>query len=167
MTRKRNWELMLSVIIIVITIILMIAYYNRWFSLAFQVGPFRAIHHLAWIGTMYIAITVPIIALIKKRHLKKYKALLRAHVFGNLIAFLLISLHFAGQIGRPIQFYPDLGTGLALYIIMIFLVATGLIQRFNIAPKIPKTKNKSLHTSLLLPFYIIIIIHILHGLGII
>jgi hypothetical protein len=93
--------------------------------------------------------------------------LLRVHVFGNLIAFLLISLHFAGQIGRPTQFYPDLGTELALYNNMIFLIATGLIQKFNIVPKIPKKTNKSLHTSLLLSFYIIIIVHILHGLGII
>ena len=35
---------------------------------------------------------------------------------------MLISIHYAQQVGRPAAFYPDLGTGLALYIVMVTLV---------------------------------------------
>ena len=88
-------------------------------------------------------------------------------MLGNLFSFLLISLHFAGQVGRPADFYPDFGTGLALYIGMIALVGTGLILRFSILRRFSPTSNRFVHAGLAIAFYIIIVVHILHGLDII
>ena len=145
----------------------MVADNLRWIHFGFLVGPFRDNHWLVWIGTLYIAIIVPIIAILKKRKPNRYLTLFRVHVFGNLLAFTLISIHFAGQINRPTTAYPELGTGLALYIIMILLVATGFTHRFQLIPQIKSATRKFVHVALTFSFYIIIIIHILHGIGVI
>jgi hypothetical protein len=60
--------------------------------------------------------------------------LLDMHNFGLLIAFLLISIHFSGQMSRPAQSFPDLGEGIALFTTMVLLVATGMYQRFGPRP---------------------------------
>jgi hypothetical protein len=165
--RLRNWELWLSAIVIILTVFLMFAYYNRWFSFAAQIGPFRIIHYIAFAGTLYIAFGVILFAVLKRRHPNKYKVLLRTHTLGNLLAFFLISLHFAGQVGRPANFYPTFGTGLALYIAMVSLVSTGLVFRFRLFRGLTPATNRFVHTGLAFAFYMIIFVHILHGLNII
>ena len=161
----RSVEFWAALTIIIVTIVLMIADRMQWFHFGFFVGPFRANHWFVWIGTLYVAFTVPVIAISKMRYPSKFLGLFRLHVFGNLIAFLLISLHFAGQMNRPAAFYPDLGTGLALYIIMLLLVATGFTHRFQLIPQIKSQTRRFVHIGLSFSFYIIIGIHILHGLG--
>jgi len=167
MARLKNFEFWAALSIIILTVILIIADHMRWIHFGFFVGPFRANHWFVWIGTLYIALAVPLIAVLKKRRPSKFKTLFRLHVFGNLAAFLLISLHFAGQIDRPATAYPQLGTGLALYIIMILLVATGFTHRFQLIPQIKSQTRKFIHVGLTFSFYIVIGIHILHGLGVI
>jgi len=166
MKTLKNAEFWAALSIIIVTVCLMVADNLDWVHFGFFVGPFRANHWFVWIGTLYIAIAVPILAVAKRRYLSRYTALFRVHVFGNLLAFLLISLHFAGQIGRPAASYPELGTGLALYIIMMLLVATGFTHRFQLIPSIKPQTRKFVHVGLTFSFYIIIGIHILHGLGI-
>jgi len=161
----RSAEFWATLAIIIVTIVIMIADNLQWIHFGFFVGPFRVNHWFVWTGTLYIAFIVPIIAVSKQRYSSKFLALTRLHIFGNLLAFLLISLHFAGQISRPVAFYPDLGTGLALYIIMILLVGTGFTHRFQIIPQIKSQTRKFVHVGLSFSFYIIIGIHILHGLG--
>jgi hypothetical protein len=161
----RSVEFWAALSIIIVTIILTIADGLKWIHFGFFVGPFRLNHWFVWIGTLYIAFIVPIIAISKKQYPSKFLALFRLHVFGNLLAFLLISLHFSGQINRPAEFYPDLGTGLALYIAMILLVATGFTHRFQLIPQIKSQTRRFFHIGLSFSFYIIIVIHILHGLG--
>ena len=161
----RSVEFWAALSTIIVSIILMIADGLKWIHFGFFVGPFRLNHWFVWIGTLYIAFIVPIIATSKKRYPSKFLALFRLHVFGNLLAFLLISLHFSGQINRPAEFYPDLGTGLTLYIVMILLVATGFTHRFQLIPQIKSQTRRFLHIGLSFSFYIIIVIHILHGLG--
>jgi hypothetical protein len=165
--RIRNWEFWLSAIAVLLTIFLMIAYYNRWFSFAERVGPFRIIHYVAFAGTLYIAFGVILFAVLKRRSPGKYNILLKTHALGNLFAFLLISLHFAGQVGRPANSYPDFGTGLALYIGMVALVVTGLALRFRLVRSFSPATNRFVHAGLAFAFYLIIVIHILHGLNII
>jgi len=160
-------ELVLALSLIIITIVLMVAYYNQWFSLSYFVGPLRAIHYLAIAGTLYIAVSVPIIAILKKSYPMKRDGLTRAHMFLNLLCFLLISLHFAGQLGRPAEFYPDLGTGLALYIALILQVYTGLAFRYREKYLLKPMRNRSFHIGLALVFYIVIIVHALHGFNVI
>jgi hypothetical protein len=152
--------------IIIATVCLMVADNLRWIHFGFFVGPFRANHWFAWIGTLYIAVIVPIMAAAKKRHPSKYMIFFRVHVFGNLLAFLLVSLHFAGQIDRPATAYPQLGTGLALYIIMVLLVVTGFSHRFQLIPQIKSQTRRFIHVGLTFAFYIVIGIHILHGLNV-
>ena len=143
----------------------MVADNLRVIHFGYFVGPLRANHWFVLLGTFYVAITVPLIAKLKQKYSSKFLTLFRLHVFGNLLAFVLISLHFAGQVSRPAAFYPDLGTGLTLYIIMMFLVATGFTHRFNLIPKIKSQTRKYVHVGLSFSFYIVIIIHTLHGFG--
>jgi len=163
----KDAEFWAALSIIILAICLMVADNLDWIHLGFFVGPFRSNHWFVWVGTLYIAIAVPIIAILKKHSPSKFKTLFRIHVFGNLLAFLLVSLHFAAQISRPPTTYPQLGTGLALYIIMILLVATGFTHRFQLIPQIKSQTRKFVHVGLTFSFYIIISIHILHGLNII
>ena len=165
--QTRNWDFWLAALAIVLTAFLMFAYYNRWFSFAAIVGPFRIIHYIAFAGTLYIAFGVILFAYLKRRKPKKYELLLRLHSLGNLFAFLLISLHFAGQLGRPANFYPTIGTGLALYITMVTLVSTGMLLRFRFSHFFNPATNRFIHSGLALAFYIVILVHILHGLNII
>jgi hypothetical protein len=163
----RQVEFWAALSITIATILLMVAINLRYINLGYFVGPFRLSHWFVWIGALYIAFAVPIIAIAKLRNPEKYVTLLKVHVFVNLLAFLLISLHFAGQISRPAQANPMLGTGLALYIDMSLLVATGFVHRFQILPQARSKTRKFVHVGLAFPFYIIIVIHILHGVGVI
>ncbi|MCW3975807.1 MAG: hypothetical protein NWE86_06155 [Candidatus Bathyarchaeota archaeon] len=155
-----------SLVIIFIIIYLMIATYLRWFQLHVLVGPFFIDHWFVWIGTLYIAFVLPIFYVSKRRYPKRLTTLIRIHAFGNLFAFMLISVHFAQQIGRPPQFYPDLGTGLTLYIVMFILTVTGFLHRFRIIRSVRPHLNRFLHVSITMSFYLIIGIHTLEGLKI-
>ena len=95
------------------------------------------------------------------------RGLFRFHIFGSLFFFVLISIHFAAQIDRPSFAFPDLGTGIAMYVAMALQVTTGFTQRFRFGfvNRINLKTNKFIHASLIMPFYIIIILHTLHGLG--
>ena len=159
----RKLELSISIMVVLLTAVLMFAYYSRWFSFAATVGPFRIIHYIAFIGTFYIAFGVILFSVLKRRNPQKYTTLLRFHAIGNLVAFLLVSLHFAGQLGRPV--FPELGTGLALYIGMMLLVGSGITLRFRLLSSNPNT-TRFVHTGVAVAFYIIIVVHILHGLNV-
>lgn len=162
--RTINLELGISILIVFLTSVLMFAYYSRWFSFAATVGPFRIIHYLAFIGTFYIAFGVILFSVLKRRNPQKYTTLLRLHAIGNLVAFLLVSLHFAGQLGRPV--FPELGTGLALYIGMMLLVGSGVVFRFRFLRSANISTTRFVHTGVAVAFYIIIVVHILHGLNV-
>jgi uncharacterized membrane protein YidH (DUF202 family) len=162
----RNGEFWFAVVIILVTIPLSAATYFRWFQLNFFVGPFRFTHWLSWIGTFFIACFTPAYYVLKRKYPRKLKTLLRIYAFGNLISFLLISIHYAQQVGRPPKFFPDLGTGLVLYIVMSLLVASGFFHRFQILKTIKPHLNRFLHVSITLSFYLVIIVHSLQGLHI-
>ena len=162
-TKGKDFWAATALLIATITVILVVILH--WVSIGFLVGPFRLSHWFGWIGTIYVAFTVPAIAILK-RHPQRYRTLLRTHVLGNLVAFMLTSLHFAGQISRPATVYPELGTGLALYIAMVLLVGTGFLQRFQLAPSIKPESYRFVHIGSAFAFYLIILVHILHGLAI-
>ncbi len=86
--------------------------------------------------------------------------MLNVHVTGNLLAVLLVSIHFAHQVTRPASAYPDLGTGIVLYTSMILLVASGLVLVSGISQKYFK-QIRFLHTAYATTFYTVIIIHIM------
>ena len=156
----------ISILLLVLTDILFIGTYFHWLDFGTVVGPYRLNHWFSWIGFLFIGIYVPLFVTLKRRYVTKIRLFLGIHVLGNLLAFLLTSIHFASQISRPAQYYPDLGTGLALYVIMPTLVTTGFLQRFNLLSTYRKTL-KFLHTSSVISLFIIILVHILQGIKII
>ena len=86
-------------------------------------------------------------------------------MFGNLIASVAIVIHFSHQLTRPPHAFPSLGTGIALIIALLISVITGFVIRFQLVQKGYKSW-RSTHTAVILSFYIIAIIHILHGAGV-
>ena len=153
----------ISILLLCLTDLLFIASYFRWFNFGTVVGPYRLNHWLAWLGFLFIGIHVPLFVTLKRRYVNRIRLFLGIHVVGNLLAFMLISIHFATQISRPSQFYPDLGTGLALYIIMPALVTTGFLLRFNLITKYRKSW-RFLHTGLVVSLFILLLVHILQGI---
>ena len=154
-----------SILVIVVTIYLSVGAFFRWFNLGFVVGPYRFNHWLGWAGVLFIVVYAPVYVILKRRLVKRIKALLGVHVLGNLVGFMLVSIHFAHQLGRPAQFFPDLGTGVALFIVMPTLVITGFFQRFQIMRNQGKTW-RFLHTSVVISLYLLLFIHILQGIQI-
>ena len=172
MNLLKNKSFLAATILLIFTFFIIVFILLDWVDTGFFVGPFRFSHWMVWIGTLFVAIYTPMFYFLKRRYPKKLKFLLNLHVFGFLISFLFISIHFAGQIGRPQQFYPELGEGIALFIIMLLLVATGFIHRFQIIPKkagkyYKPHFNRYYHVSITLAFYIVIIVHILVNIEII
>ena len=164
-TRQKDFWAATAILIATIALMLVVILKMERFTQV--IGPFRLTHWFVWTGTLYVAVAVPVIAVLKKRNPQQYQALTRTHLFGNLLAFMLISLHFASQISRPATSYPELGTGVALYIAMLLLVGTGFLQRFQLIPSIKPQSYRFVHIGSAFAFYLIIILHILHGLAII
>lgn len=164
-----NVRLMLAFCLLVITAVVMAAILLDRISVGSPVGPYRFSHWMTWIGSTFVAIYAPAYHVLKRRYPKSTKMLLDAHSFGFLVAFLLISIHFAGQMSRPPQAFPDLGEGIALYVTMVLLVSTGMVQRFGTQGRKgkfygPRT-NRAVHVSLLSAFYIVIVVHALGNMG--
>jgi uncharacterized membrane protein YidH (DUF202 family) len=162
----RDKTILAALIILLATAIVIIGILSDWVDTGFFVGPLRFSHWMALIGFAFVAVYTPMFYFLKRRYPTKIKTLLNIHVFGFLLAFMLVSIHFAGQISRPPQFYPELGEGIALYLAMVVLVVTGFLHRFQIIPKKAREYysphfNRFLHVSTITAFYIIIIIHVL------
>ena len=157
----KNSEFLLALLIIIVTALLMVAAFLHWINVSFFVGPLRFSHWLAIIGTSYIAIDTPAFVVLKRYYPEKYKGLLRYHIFGNLLFFSLVSIHFSGQLGRSILFYPSLGTGLAIYISMTLEVISGFAERFPLIRQIDHKTNKFVHASLVMVFFLVIVFHVL------
>lgn len=164
--KYKNASLWIAIFLVIITVFLMVAVYTRFLMLHILIEQFYIHHWLSWTGTLFIAIFTPIYYVIKTRSPAKIKTLLKVHVFGNLIAVMFVSIHFTQEISRPPQAYPSLGTGIVLYASMIFLVLTGFLLRFQGA-KAYRRIWRYVHTSVTMAFYLIIAVHVLHGLAII
>jgi uncharacterized membrane protein YidH (DUF202 family) len=168
----KDTSFLVSFTIILITIGVSVATYFRWIQLRFQVGSFYFTHLLAWIGSLFILFYTPIYYILKRKKPRMVKNLVRLHVFGNLFAGMFIAIHFAQQLGRPADFYPELGTGLTSFIVVFVLVITGFIHRFRLLARIEDLgkflphENRFLHIAITLSFYLIVIIHILQNIGI-
>jgi hypothetical protein len=120
-------------------------------------------HWIGWIGTLYIAIATLFLPIVKRKAPIYFGKTLNIHIIGNLIAVFLVSVHFAHQITRSASAYPDLGTGVVLSAAMMFLVATGILRYSDIGKRFVK-QLIFLHPAFAVTFYMVIILHILHGL---
>ncbi|MFX1294537.1 MAG: hypothetical protein ACFFD2_06760 [Promethearchaeota archaeon] len=153
------FETIYIVIILIITILILLDLVDTGFFL----GPLRFSHWMGIIGAFFILIYAPLYYIMKRRFPNRYKILINIHIFGFTTSFLLVSIHFAGQLSRPLQFYPDIGGGLALYIIVTILVATGYLYRYHPiklkSGKFPPHFNRALHAGLVGGLYIVLIVH--------
>jgi uncharacterized membrane protein len=85
-------------------------------------------------------------------------------VFGNLLAVMLVSVHFAMQMSRPAESAPALGTGLATFLLFVVIVAAGFMMRFGLAVK-HRESWRLIHVGLSLSLFIVLLIHALRNLG--
>lgn len=166
MKLSKNLTFWFGLLLILITIYLSLATYFRWLDIRFRIGPYFLTHWLSWAGSLFIAFFTPIYYALKRRIPKLLPQLIMIHMFGNLFSSMFISMHFFQQISRPSQFYPDLGTGVALFAVILILVTSGFLHKFHILKSMVPHQNRFIHISITTAFYIVIIIHILQGIGI-
>ncbi len=175
-SRIRDPHLWTFLIIVVIIVYLSVAVFLRWINVSFRVEQYLFSHWMSWAGALYLAIVTPVAYVLRRRYPKRLQLFRSVHMYGNLLAFTLISIHFYQQIGRSPQAYPRLGTGVAQYAMVLTLVVTGFIQRFRLSQKLDGNVSnwsrafagylRSLHVSTIIAFYFVIVLHILHGLRI-
>lgn len=159
-------DLWLMLVIFIAAAYFAVTNYLGWYELHFRVGLFDFHHWLSWTGAVFIGLYTPVYyALKRRRNPSRYRRLLNLHTYGSLIAFGLISIHFTGEVSRPAGFAPELGTGIIMYAAMLGLVVTGFVQRFRLGGN-ARGAWRFVHNSLMVSFYLIIVVHILHGLGV-
>jgi hypothetical protein len=163
---KRKLDFWISLIILVFAVVFSVVAYVSWFELLFFVGSLFFVHWLGLAATIFIAVFVPIYYVLKRNKPRKIKTLLRIHVIGNLLGFLLVSVHFSQNIGRLAGFYPRLSDGFVLFLVMAVIVATGIIERFSGKPNFIKY-TKPIHRYTVALFYLVVIVHTLQGFNII
>ncbi len=121
-------------------------------------------HWIAIIGGAYLIISTIAFAYLNRYSKMKKGSLLKFHVIGNLLAVMLIAIHFAQHLGRPAEFAPDLRAGLATFLLLIIALAAGIMMFFGIA----KHKRGSwylIHAGFALSLFIVVIIHALNNFG--
>lgn len=161
--------LVLSAVAIIVVIIVVVALiFLRVFRIPFfEISVFgishSAVHWIGWAGTLYIAFATPVYPVVKRRHPHSIGKALYLHVVGNLLAVLLVSIHFAHQVTRSASSYPDLGTGVVLYAAMVLLVSSGFVLVSGVGKKLVR-QIRFLHPAFALTFYTVIIMHIIHGI---
>ncbi|MBN1784511.1 MAG: hypothetical protein JW815_02100 [Candidatus Bathyarchaeota archaeon] len=153
-------------IVLLFTVVFAAWVYVNWFNLSFFVGDLFFVHWVGLAATIFVAIMVPVYYVLKHKNPKKMKLLLRVHVFGNLLSFLLISVHFAQNTGRLSAFPSKLGDGLVLFLVMSIIVATGMLVRFGAKMKFVRY-FKLVHSYAVVVFYFMMAFHVLQFLLII
>ena len=121
------------------------------------------VHWAGWVGAITILL-VTASYIHRKRVLRTPSAgILRLHAFGNLLGFLLISIHFSHEVTRSPANYPDLGTGVVQYAAVIMLVSTGFTAFFAVRPAWA-AYYRFLHPAVALTLLMTIVLHIIHDL---
>ena len=162
---KRKLDFWVSLVILIFVLCFSVLAYSYWYELLFFIDV-SFIHWLGLGGTIFIAFFVPVYYVLKRSKPRKIKTLLRIHVFGNLLGFLLVSVHFSQNVGRLARFYPRLSDGLVLFLVMAVIVATGMMERFAGKPKLARY-TKPVHRYAVAIFYLVVIVHALQGFNII
>jgi hypothetical protein len=159
MERLKDLDLGGALVIILFTIVLSSFVIVNRSSFSFSVGSDLFTHWAAWIGGFWIAVVTPVYVVLKHYRPMRIKAWIRIHMFGNLFAFMLISVHF----WYWVTFVSFMGTGFALFVATLTLIVSGLLQRFNIMHS-SRRYIRFMHISMTTAFYLILTIHILSHL---
>jgi hypothetical protein len=162
---NRNLEFWGTLTLLLATLTSSIIIYIYWFTVTFFVGSYLFIHWIGLIATSFIAVSIPIHYILKHKRPQNSKLILKIHVLGNLVAFLIISLHFAQNVGRLSMALERLGSGFALYILLFLIVATGILERYQTSGTLPRY-TKVIHKYAVIPLYLVILIHVLEEFNI-
>jgi hypothetical protein len=161
---SKNPEFWLALIILLLTVVTSVVFFVSWYNLTYFVGPLLLSHWFSLVGVLFISILLPIYYFLRRKRPQYSKTLLRIHVFGNLLSFLLICSHFAKHFGRLAANFPYLDTGIVSFLNTV--VATGFFGRFRFKAK--RTRYiKTIHRYLTIFFYLVLFVHTLHGFNII
>ena len=155
----------LAVGLLLILIFVAVGTYMRLWDLHFSIGLFFLHHWLSIIGGTCLLIFIVVYAYMKRYTAVNRGTILKVHVFGNLLAVIVISVHFAQQMGRPAEFAPDLGTGLATYLLLVVILVTGFMMRFGLLTQ-KRESWRLFHVGLSLSLFIVLVIHALKNFGI-
>ena len=158
-------EFRIVIVLLLATIILSIFSFIFWYELTFFIGYYLFIHWLGLIATLFIAVSIPIHFILKRLQSRNYKQILRIHTLGNLFAFMLISMHFTQNISRLAGSLQSLGTGFFLYLILVLIVATGILNQYQINKKYLKS-IRVIHKYTVIVFYLVMTNHLLQGFNI-
>jgi hypothetical protein len=159
-SEKRYLSIWLSFGAVVIGLVLAVLSYLRLLPLGYKLGPYWLNHWAGWLSMGFIIIYAPLFIILKKRSPKSYGKLMKVHQIGFLVAFILVSLHIGSQIRRV--FPPELGTGIALYVCLLILVVTGIMQRNQILTHRMSTL-RFLHVSMVISFFLLIVFHVIRA----
>lgn len=146
--RNKQSNFLTALTLVIITIVLIGAIYAQLFIFPVQ---------LVWIGALFIAFFTPIYHELKKSYPAKIKPLLHFHVYGNIIAAMLVLLHCAQIIIQP-RPYSTFLTGILLDAIMILLLSTGFLLRFQ--PYLRKLW-RNMHIGVTIAFYVVLVLHVI------
>jgi cytochrome b561 len=163
--KNRKLEFWLTLLLLLATIISSIAAYIFWYKLTFFIGSYLFIHWLSMVATAFVAVSIPIQYFLKRKRPQNFKKILQIHTFGNVIAFWLISIHFAQNVGRLAGAIQRLGLGFAIYPVLSLIVATGILERYQSNEKLSKY-IKIIHKYVVIIMYVLILLHILEALNI-
>ncbi len=152
-------------IVIATAVLSTLAYFGQLPFLYINLSLFPIEHWTSWAGTAFVVLYTPAYYIFKRRYPKRYKLLLRLHVFGDLFAFLLISVHFALHVSEYVTMVTTPQTGVPLFLAVFILVVTGIIQRFQLMRRSIK-RARFIHVSTVITFYVIIVFHVTGGLNI-
>ena len=153
----------IAVIIVVVGLVFLRVVRIPYFQVSLFGISHSAVHWIGWAGTLYIAFVTPVYPVVKRWRPRGLGRALGVHVLGNLLAVLLVSVHFAHQVTRPESSYPVLGTGVVLYAAMVLLVASGVVLVSGVGRRLVR-QARFVHPALALTFYLVIVMHILHGI---
>jgi hypothetical protein len=160
LSRNRYPSIWLSFAAVAVGLLLAVLSYLGLIPLGYKLGPYWLNHWLGWLSMGLIVIYVPIFVILKKRNPKIYQRLMKVHEIGFLVAFMLVSLHIGTQIRRV--FPPEIGTGIAAYTSLLALVVTGILRRNQILATRMATL-KSIHLSMAVSFFLVIVLHVIRA----
>ena len=151
----------LAIVLLAISIFVAVGTYMKLWDIRFSIGPFYSDHWLSIIGGTYLLIFIVTFAYMKRYTAVNRGTLQKVHVFGNLLAVIFVSEHFAQQMGHA----HDLGTGLATYLLLVVIVTTGFMMQFGLLTQ-QRESWRLFHVGLSLSLFIVLVIHALVNFGI-
>ncbi len=165
-TRSRFFIVSTAIISIILVIIITYALGFRVPSPLIKIlgANHSLVHWIGWIGMSYLLGFMSLSVISKRKVRKFYPRSFRIHVIGNLLASVFATVHFMQQVTRPAGNYPDLGTGVAIYIIIMGLALSGYGTAFRFFRSEGK-KARFLHTSFAVTLLVVMLIHIIHGIS--